>query len=149
MRRFFLLIPVSVILFTMCSQTTWVKTDNGVIIRLRSVSADIPGQMKLEIADNDVIHVLASTKKGFSEEKSLCVIDQDLPAPDFRVKQVQDTLMVSTVRVIAKVSLETGQVIFCDENGKVILSEKAGGGKSFAPVTVEGTSGYSVGQVFD
>jgi alpha-D-xyloside xylohydrolase len=149
MRRFFLLIPVTIILFTMCSQTTWVKTDNGVIIRLRSVSSDIPGQIRLEIADDDVIHVLASAEKGFSEEKSLCVIDQDRPAPDFRVKQVQDTLIISTARVIAKVSLVTGQVIFCDENGKVILSEKAGGGKSFAPVTVEGTSGYSVGQVFD
>lgn len=149
MRRFFLLIPVTIILFTMCSQTTWVKTDNGVIIRLRSVSSDIPGQIRLEIADDDVIHVLASAEKGFSEEKSLCVIDQDRPAPDFRVKQVQDTLIISTARVIAKVSLVTGQVIFCDENGKVILSEKAGGGKSFALVTVEGTSGYSVGQVFD
>jgi len=149
MRRFFPFIPITVILFTMCSQTTWVKTDNGVIIRLRSVSSDIPRQMKLEIADEDVIHILASAEKGFSDEKSLCVIDHDFPVPDFRVKQVLDTLLVSTSRIIAKVSLVTGQVIFCDEKGRVILSEQTGGGKSFAPVTVEGTSGYSLGQLFD
>ncbi|TFG43040.1 MAG: DUF4968 domain-containing protein, partial [Bacteroidia bacterium] len=149
MKRLFLLLPVAVILFTMCSQTIWEKTDNGVIIRLKSMSHAIPRQMKLEIVDNNIMHVIASPEKGFSDEKSLCIIDRDYPDPAFKVKQVQDTLIVSTGRLTAKVSLVTGQVIFCDENGKVILTEKAGGGKSFTPINVEGTSGYTFGQVFD
>ena len=72
-----------------------------------------------------------------------------IPIPSFTVRQEKDTLIVSTGRITAKVSVVTGQVIFCDENEKVILSEKAGGGKSFAPINVEGTSGYTMGQVFD
>ncbi len=72
-----------------------------------------------------------------------------IPDPSFTVRQKKDTLVVSTARITAKVSIVTGQVIFCDENNKVILSEKAGGGKSFVPINVEGTSGYTMGQVFD
>jgi alpha-D-xyloside xylohydrolase len=148
MRRL-LLFPAAVILFTMCSQTIWEKTDNGVIIRFKPGSSDIPKQMRLEVVNDKIIHVLASPEKRFSEEKSLCVIDQEQPDHVFKVRQEQDTLMVSTGRIIAKVSLVTGQTIFCDENEKIILSERAGGGKSFIPVSVEGTSGYIMGQVFE
>ena len=105
--------------------------------------------MKLEIINDEIIHVLASPVKGFSGEKSLCMIDRINPDPSFTVRQKKDTLVVSTARITAKVSIVTGQVIFFDENNKVILSEKAGGGKSFVPINVEGTSGYTMGQVFD
>jgi alpha-D-xyloside xylohydrolase len=144
-----LLFPAAVILFTMCTQTIWEKTDDGVIIKLRSTSPDIPKQMKLEIVNDEIIHVIASPVKGFSVEKSLCVIDRISPVPAFNVRQERDSLVVSTDKVRAKISLVTGQVIFCDDNDKVILSEREGGGKSFAPITVEGTPGYAIGQVFD
>ena len=133
----------------MCTQTVWKKTDNGVIIKLKSGSSDVPKLMKLEILNDGIIHVLASPVKSFSEEKSLCVIDRDYPDPFFNVRQEQDTLIVSTDRIIAKVSIVTGQVIFCDQNEKILLSERPGGGKSFAPITVEGTDGYTLSQVFD
>jgi alpha-D-xyloside xylohydrolase len=149
MRKILLFIPAIIILFTMCSQSRWKKTDNSVIIRFRSGSSDIPEQMKLEIVNDMIIHVVASPEKGFSEEKSLCVVDRNNPNPSFTVRQKKDTLVVSTARITAKVSIVTGQVIFCDENNKVILSEKEGGGKSFVQINVDGTSGYSVGQVFD
>ncbi len=148
MRRLFLF-PAAAILFTMCSQTVWEKTDNGVIIKLRSGSTDIPEQMKLEVINDDIIHILASPVQRFSDEKSLCVVDGNSAKPSFNVKQVQDTLFVTTNKIRAKVSLITGQVIFCDENDRVILTEQPGGGKSFAPITVEGTEAYTIGQVFE
>jgi len=149
MRKLLCFVPAFVILFSMCSQTTWKKTDNGVIIRLRSGNQDIPKQMKLEIVNDDIIHVIASPVNGFSGEKSLCVVDRDNLRPSFTVRQERDTIVVSTTRVTSKVSIVTGQVIFCDENNKVILGEKAGGGKSFSPISKEGTSGFTMGQVFD
>lgn len=126
MRKLLLFIPATVILFTTCSQTIWEKTDDGVIIKLKAKSSDIPHQMKLEVVNDQIIHVIASPVKGFSEEKSLCVIDQDVPVPFFNVKQMQDSLIVSTAKIRAKVSLVTGQVIFCDEDGNVILKERPG-----------------------
>jgi alpha-D-xyloside xylohydrolase len=148
MRNLFI-IPTAVILFTMCSQTIWEKTEDGVIIKLKSERSEIPHRMKLEVVNDQIIHVIASPVKSFSTEKSLCVVDRSSPVPAFSVKQIKDTLIVSTARIRAKVSLVTGQVVFCDDNDHVILGEKPGGGKSFVPVTAEGTNGYTLGQVFD
>ena len=148
MRRL-LLIPALVILFNMCSQTTWQKTDDGVVIKLRPGSPEIPRQMKLEVVNEEIVHVIASPEKGFSDEKSLCVIDQDSHETAFQVRQERDTLVLSTNKVRVKVSLETGQLTFCDINDNVLLREYQGGGKKFTPVNVEGTDGYSLSQVFE
>jgi alpha-D-xyloside xylohydrolase len=76
--RNLLLFSAAVILFTMCSQTIWEKTDDGVIIKFRSTSPDIPKQMKLEIVNDEIIHVIASPVKSFSNEKR-----PELPFPRF------------------------------------------------------------------
>lgn len=144
-----LLFPAAIILLTMCSQTTWQKNENGVTIKLKPAGISVPHQMKLEVINDNIIHVIASPVSGFSDEKSLCVIDQALPAPGFDVRQSVDSVVLSTATIKAKVSLSTGQVVFTDKDNKVILREPAGGGKSFKPLTVEGTPGYSLGQVFE
>jgi alpha-D-xyloside xylohydrolase len=148
MRRL-LFFPALVILFTSCAQTTWQKTDDGVIIRLRPGTPEIPRQMKLEIVNDEIIHIVASPVRGFSAEKSLCVVGLPQGVNAFQVKQLRDTLVVSTQKVRAKVSLETGQVTFCDKNDRIVLRESPGGGKKFVPVTVERTAGYSLRQVFE
>ena len=144
-----LLFPAAIILLTMCSQTTWQKYENGVTIKLKSKDASIPHQMKLEVVNDNIIHVIASPVYMFSDEKSLCVVDQHRVKPSFDVRQSVDSLVVSTSKIKAKVSLSTGQVLFTDKNNAVILMEPAGGGKSFKPLTVEGTPGYSLGQLFE
>ncbi|MGB8490591.1 MAG: TIM-barrel domain-containing protein [Bacteroidales bacterium] len=133
----------------MCSQTTWQKKDNGVIIRFRPTGGSATKQMKLEVVNDEIIHVIASPVNGFSDEKSLCVTDQGVLSTPFEVKQMIDTLVLSTSKIRAKVSLRTGAVIFCNPKNKVILREVGAGGKSFKPVNIGGTDGYSIGQVFE
>ena len=144
-----ILFLLAILLLTRCSQTVWEKKDFGVDIRLKSKNLEIPKQMKLEVVNEDIIRVVASPVKGFSAEKSLCVIVPDSPPPEFKVRQEVNSIIVSTDRIRAKVSLKTGEVSFWDEKDNIILKEKSGGGKSFDPIRVEGTPGYSTGQVFD
>jgi len=148
MKRLFV-IPVAVVLFTMCSQTVWKKTDNGVVIKLSSGRAEIPESIILEIVNEEIIHVMASPVKGFQKEKSLCVPDRAPGSVSFSARQVLDTLVVSTGKVTVKVSLITGELTFSDENGRIVLKENEGSGKSFDPVNIEGTPGYTVRQVFE
>ena len=49
----------------------------------------------------------------------------------FTVSQQGDTITVSTKEVKAFVLSSTGEVWFTDENGKMILQENKGGGKTF------------------
>ena len=60
-----------------------------------------------------------------------------------------DTITVSTEEVKASVLASTGEVWFTDKNGELILQENKGGGKTFTPIEVEGTKGYTVCQVFE
>ena len=60
-----------------------------------------------------------------------------------------DTITVSTKEVKASVLASTGEVWFADKDGKLILQENKGGGKTFTPIEVEGTKGYTVCQVFE
>ncbi len=147
--RNLILAMASLILLTMCAQTRWQKTDDGVTIKLKSKNAGVPQQMNIEVVNDNIIHVVASPVKEFSGEKSLCVIDRNVSAPPFEVKQVVDSLIVTTARIKAKILLSSGQVIFTDKNNRKILVEPKGGGKTFNPVSVDGTNGYYLRQVFE
>ncbi|MDP4223386.1 MAG: glycoside hydrolase family 31 protein [Bacteroidota bacterium] len=137
------------ILWLACSRTVWEKNDSGVTIRLKSKDASIPRQMKIEVVNNDIIHIIATPEKNFSKEKSLCVVERTNDNTPFEAKQEINSVVVSTEKVKVKVSLETGEVAFYDKNDNIILKEKRGGGKSFEPLNVEGTPGYSTRQIFE
>ncbi|MDE6415814.1 MAG: alpha-xylosidase, partial [Duncaniella sp.] len=59
-----------------------------------------------------------------------------------------DNITLETAKLVVKVDMEDGAVRFYDSKGKLLLKE-ADGGKSFTPITVEGTDAYTVSQTFD
>jgi alpha-D-xyloside xylohydrolase len=77
------------------------------------------------------------------------VIERPASKPSFGVLPDKNNLIISTSKIKATVSLSTGQVIFSDMNDNVILKEPAKGGSSFSSVTVEGTDGFKMTQVFE
>ena len=144
-----LFLSAAVLLFTMCSQTTWEKKDNIVIVNLKPDTTGTTRSLKLEVVNDEIIHVAASPVNDFSEEKSLCVINPVFPSPDFIVKQENEVLVVSTGKIKAKVSLKTGRITFSDKDDNVLLKERSQKARSFAAVTIGETAGYSLGQVFE
>lgn len=144
-----ILLPASVLLFTMCSQPTWHINDNMVIVRLKPDKTETTRLLKLEVINDEIIHIIASPVNDFSNETSLCVFDPVSTPSGFDVKQESERLVVSTGRIKVKVSLATGQISFFDMEDNVLLKEKSKGARSFTPVTVEETKGYSLSQVFE
>ena len=67
----------------------------------------------------------------------------------FTIKQQGDTVIVSTGKINASVLSSTGEVWFTNKKGEIILQENKGGGKTFTPIELEGTKGYSIRQVFE
>ena len=58
-------------------------------------------------------------------------------------------MILKTESVTAIVSTSDGSVTFEDKEGRALLAEVPGGGKSFSPITVESREGYSFRQVFE
>lgn len=147
MRRLFVLSAFIWILVS-CSQPVWHRTDNGVIVRPLNSSVKTARKLKLEVISDRIIRVIASPENDFSKEESLCVKYSSQKQPVFDLKQEINTLILSTSALKIRISMLSGQVTFCDKNNNIILRERDNEGKSFTPVTIEGTSGYSFRQVF-
>ena len=123
-------------------------TENGVSVKVQQPSEDGPTLVRLEVLGEKIIHVSATPERKFADPESLVII----PAKEktgFAVEQNEDTITVSTSEIKANVLASTGEVWFTDMDGKVLLREDEGGGKSFSPIEVEGTHGYSFRQVFE
>lgn len=141
-------LATSLFLFLSCGSSPWEKTADGVIVRL-DASADRPAhQVKLAVVNEKIIHVSATAAPDFSDEKSL-VVEEKPCTVAWQVAEEDGKVVLQTSAVKAYTDLQTGEVQFTDLDGKVILRENEGGGKSFTPIEVDGTSGYTLRQVFE
>ena len=147
--RNFLLLLITCFIPASCSVKQWEKSADGVIIRLKDKSPGAARILKIEPVSDWIIHVAASPERSLSDVKSLCVTVQQEPGPDFDVSEKGDSLLITTSKIKAMVSLANGAITFRDENGKMLLRESERGGKSFKSISVEGTDGYSIRQIFD
>ena len=121
---------------------------NSVTVKVQNPAENGPVLVRLEVMGEKIIHVSATPDKKFADPQSLIILPVQEQTP-YTVAQNGDTVTVATASVAANVLASTGEVWFTDENGDMILREEAGGGKSFEPIEVEGTHGYSFRQVFD
>lgn len=138
-----------ILVITSSTSKTWQEIENGVVINLAGGRKDLPNLLRLQFTNKNIIHISATPGDSFSEEKSLCVLDNPIHKIPFKLNERKGKLILSTADMKVEVMLSSGQVTFVDNEGKIILREVPGGGKSFSPITVEGTGGYSIGQIFE
>jgi alpha-D-xyloside xylohydrolase len=125
-----------------CSRTaTFDKTVDGVHVHLKQAMPSSPKELRIQVVSENIIRVVSSPVDSIPSNKSLVVLPNS-STPAFEVKEIDDTLTISTSSIQAHVSLATGQVSFTDKSGKTFLKEAASGG-SFQ------TSSHAVKQVFE
>ena len=126
----------------------WKQDDSSVTVKVQNPVEGGPSLVRLEVMGEKLIRVSATPERKFADPQSLVVLPVSKQTP-FDVEQRGDTVTVTTAGVIANVLASTGEVWFAGKDGKVILREEEGGGKSFEPVEVDKTRGYSFRQVFE
>ena len=132
-----------------CTKQSYEKTQDGIIVSLHQEKSEDVGKLRLQVINDKVIRVSATPGKQFSEEKSLIIVPQKENQTSFSVEETEQQLILSTATLQVRVDRNTGEVVFADKNGNAILRENEEGGKTFTPVTVEGTRAYSMRQVFE
>ncbi len=135
-------------LLTSCSVQQYQLTDDGVILNLRQENETEANKLRLQVLGDELIHVSATPDKDFPRDSSLIIVP-GLKTVPFQVDDAGDSIMLSTSRLNVMISKSDGGIKFKDKDGQVILSEKRGGGRTFTPVEVEGTKGYTIRQLFD
>jgi alpha-D-xyloside xylohydrolase len=132
-----------------CSQSTFQKKTDGILISIKQTSDEAVKTIRLQVVNDDIIHVTASPSKSLSDEPSLIAAYTETQKDGWNATQKGDTVLLKTGTTVALVSLKTGEIKFTDLKGNIILQEKQGGGKTFKPIEVEGHSGYTFRQVFE
>ena len=126
------------------------KTSDGVIIYPDESLAGNTRAIRLQVISDNIIRVLASPQKEFPALKSLVTVRRNSQTPEWNLVPGQDkeniTLKTKLITAIANIS--TGNVLFYDAAGKLILGEKKMG-RQFQETVFEGERTWSINQLFD
>lgn len=122
--------------------------EDGVIVQLNS-QAGKAKQVKIQVINDNIIHVIASPTDTFSTAKSLMILPELKTSGQWKLVEGQDQISIVTKALRANVSLTSGEVTFTDTTGTLILSEQKGGGKTFTETSVENQKAYQIRQIFE
>ena len=150
MERFFSILSFFLsLLMAGCSSSTYQKTDEGIMVTVKKRDSNEQHHIRLQVVNDRIIHVSATPEEDFSTAKSLITVPGLEYSGKFEVSVDSCFVILSTAELDAKVHKQSGEVSFFNKEGEPILQEKIGGGKSFTPIEVEGTKGYTLRQVFE
>ena len=141
------LLLAAVILCCSCSADVH-RNACGVTVKLSEVRDGGPRLVRFEVMGDKLIRVSATPERRFRDPESLVVLPVE-ERPSFDVVRNGDTVSVVTAAVRASVLVTTGEVRFTDHDGRIMLEEQSGGGKSFEPIEVDGTKGWTYTQTFE
>ena len=125
-----------------CNDSHFVKDDTGVTVKVSDPSESGARLVRLQVMGDKLIRVSATPERRFADPQSLVIIPSEEKVP-FDVKVAGDTVSVVTSAICANVFTCTGEIWFADKDGKTVLREETGGGKSFVPIEVDGTKGWT------
>ena len=143
-----LLVGMCALVLFSCSGQTVRTTSDGIVVSLNGKKNEV-NKVRLQVINDRIIRVSATPEKQIPETKSLITVPQKMGQTPFTVMETDSTVTLTTAALKVIVSLKSGAVQFYDPEGRVLLSEKQGGGKTFTPIEVEGTKGFTMRQVFD
>ena len=131
-----------------CFAPGYKLVDDGIIINLKQESKTGAKTLHLQVLGDELIHVSATPDKDFPKDSSLIIVP-GLQTVPFHVNDSGDSIMLTTSCLKVLISKLDGGIKFHDKNGHLVLAEKTGGGRTFSPINVDGTKGYTIRQLFD
>ncbi len=132
-----------------CNSLPFQKTPDSIIVTLKHTPDNAVKTIRLQVINNNIIHVTASPIQKLDVDQSLIANFKQTQKTGWKVNKEGDNLVLQTATMKAFVSLITGEVYFADLKGKMILQELQGGGKYFRPINIDGDKGYNMRQIFE
>jgi alpha-D-xyloside xylohydrolase len=106
-------------------------------------------RLELRVCREDVLRVMYAPPGAFFRRSSLTTVAGACQPTPFEVTSRGDVVSVTTRRVTARVGLPSGALSFLDADGRTLLAEKNGGGKTLARAEVMGESTHHVQAEFE
>ena len=113
---------------------------NGIELRTANMN------LKVQFYGDKVVRILKWSKGGAADKLSLSVIKDSIPELEIKIKEDNDTVFLSSINLIIKISKVNGSINYFDQVGRTVLKEE--GESSFSPVVYEADSGFTIQQNF-
>ena len=121
-----------------------VRTDGcGITVRVAASATGGPRLVRIQVVGDKLIHVSATPERHFRDPQSLVVLPV-AERPVFDVFRAGDTVSVVTSALKTYVLVSTGEIWFSDHDGRILLQEQKGGGKTFEQIEVDAAKGLSL-----
>lgn len=137
------------LLISSCQIKNYKKSDDGISVHLKKAAPGKAKLVKIQVISDKIIRVTASPSKNLPEFESLVTVACNTKPVLWSTEETSSEVVLKTSCINASVSLASGEVVFRDSTGRIILSEEPGGGKTFTPVSIENKEYYSIRQVFE
>jgi alpha-D-xyloside xylohydrolase len=139
---------VTLLFLNSCTRNAYQTNNDGITVKIKKSETQQAQTVRIQVLSDDIFHITAIPSGEFSTKESLSVLKRDSVFEGWKMEEKGDTLIIETATTKAWVSLKTGQVSFTDRDGNVLLAE-SNGGRSFSDITVDGTKGLTMRQLFD
>ncbi len=136
------------VLMSGCTEFAFERQPDGVLIKFDKQKATDPEIMKVQVCTKNALRVVALPTSEFSSRESLIVDKDEFEPVPFTLEEKDSIVRISTEKLTAEVSKNTGEIAFYDSDGKLILRERNKGGKIITPAEVMGEQTYHIQQVF-
>ncbi len=124
------------------------KQKDGILLQLDKKSATGASRLKIEVCGEEIIRVVAAPGDAFSTRQSLMRVAEPLPAVQWSAQDKGACVEVATAKLKVRVQKAGGAISFHDAKGKLILAERAAGGRVITPAMVMEEATYHVQQLF-
>ncbi len=140
-----LLLLLSINIYTLAHE----KQTDGVLFELQKQKETDPQWLKVQVCTENIIRVIASPEKSFSTRQSLIVDKKSWEPIQWNVTEKGEWVEISTSAVTVRVHSKTGEIVFVDSKGRVLLQEINGGGKIITSTEVAGEKTFHIQQLFN
>lgn len=149
-RRTLALFIVLTLLHSACQEKAhkYEKTEDGIEVTL-AAREDGVKRIKLQVVSDNIIHVIATPLDSFLNSPGLMVLPELKGNATWDVQETDKDVTVVTKNLRASVLLPSGEIVFTDTAGRVILQEQKGGGKTFVKSAHEAEPCYGIRQIFE
>ena len=137
------------VLFSACSSESFTTIENGIVASIKTSNNSGAKLVRIEVINENIIRVSASPEEQFPGRESLVILPRKTAGTPFTIEEKDESVVISTDKIMASLSLRSGEVQFTDTEGRILLQEKQGGGKTFVPISVDDSHGYTFRQVFE
>ena len=148
MRHLFIT-AVTVMSMTAATLVAFVHQSDGVLLKLENRQSTDADLLKVQVCDENIIHVTATRQPCFSERPSLMAEKTDWEPVEWTLSDKDSALIIRTAGLMVRIHKGSGALTFYDSEGHLLLQEKAQGGKVIQPAAVMGEQVYHIQQLFE